>query len=58
MQNRGYTAIEVLFAMGLSVTLGAVPTPQLLTTVDQVRTAGAVRYLSTRLQRARLEAQR
>ena len=56
MRSRGYTVIELMFALGLSVTLGAVATPQLLTTVDDVRAAGAVRYLTTRLQRARMEA--
>ena len=56
MKSRGYTVIELMFALGLSVTLGAVATPQLLTTVDDVRAAGAVRYLTTRLQRARMEA--
>ena len=45
-----------MFALGLSVTLGAVATPQLLTTLDDVRAAGAVRYLTTKLQRARMEA--
>jgi type II secretory pathway pseudopilin PulG len=53
---RGYTLIELLFAVGLSITLGAVATPQVLTTIDEVRAAAAVRYLTTKLQRARMEA--
>jgi type II secretory pathway pseudopilin PulG len=56
VRSHGYTLIELMFALGLSVTLGAVATPQLLTTVDDVRAAGAVRYLNTKLQRARMEA--
>ena len=41
MGVRGYTLLEVMFAMALSVTLGAVATPQLLFAVDDVRAAGA-----------------
>ena len=56
MTVSGYTLLEVMFAMALSVTLGAVATPQFLTVVDDVRAAGAVRYVVTRLQHARMEA--
>jgi type II secretory pathway pseudopilin PulG len=52
----GYTVIELLFVMGVTVTLTAIAIPQLLTGLDDTRTAGAAQYVSTRLQRARMEA--
>jgi type II secretory pathway pseudopilin PulG len=54
--SSGYTLVELLFALVLSLTLGAVAAPQLLAAVDDVRAAGAVRYLATKLQQARMEA--
>ena len=45
-----------MFVLVLSLTLGAVAAPQLLAAVEDVRAAGAVRYLATRLQQARMEA--
>ena len=54
--RRGYSLLELMFAAALCVTLGAVAAPLLLTAVDDVRAAGAARYLSTRLQQARMEA--
>jgi type II secretory pathway pseudopilin PulG len=54
--SRGYSLLELLFAAALCITLGAAAAPQLLATVDDVRAAGAVRYVSTRLQQARMEA--
>src|SRR5258706_16013502 len=38
------------------MTLSAAAIPQFLTGLDQARTAGAAHYLSTRFQRARMEA--
>lgn len=52
----GYSLLEVMFALALSVTLSAVAGAQLIDSVDELRAAGAVRYLSTRLQQARMEA--
>jgi type II secretory pathway pseudopilin PulG len=52
----GYSLIELLFALGLIVTLGAIAVPQLLTSVDDVRAAGAVRYMATKLHQVRMEA--
>ena len=54
--SRGYSLLELTFALGVLATLSAVAGPQLLTSVDDVRAAGAARYLSGRLQRARTEA--
>jgi Type II transport protein GspH len=45
-----------MFASALCVTLGAVGAPLLFAAVDDVRAAGAARYLSTRLYQARMEA--
>ena len=52
----GYSLLELMFAAALCVTAGAVAAPLLLAAVDDVRATGAVRYLSTRLQQARMEA--
>lgn len=52
----GYTVIELLFVVGLSVTLGAAAIPQLLAGLDEAKTAGAAQYMSARFQRARMEA--
>ena len=54
--SRGYSLIELTFAVGLVVTLSATAVPPLLTNLDDVRTAGAVRYMSARLQATRMEA--
>jgi type II secretory pathway pseudopilin PulG len=54
--SQGYSLVELLFALTLLVTLGGLAVPQLLATVDHVRAAGAVRYLTTRLHQVRMEA--
>ena len=54
--GRGYSLIEVVFATGMAVTMSAVAVPQYLTALDEYRAAGATRYISARLQRARMEA--
>ena len=54
--GRGYSLLELMFAAALCVTVGAVAAPQLLSAVDEVRAAGAVRYVSIRLHQARMEA--
>jgi hypothetical protein len=48
----------VLFAVGLAVTLTSIAIPQLLPALDDLRTAGATRYIAARLQYARMEAVR
>jgi type II secretory pathway pseudopilin PulG len=53
---RGYSLIELVFATGLAVTMSAVAVPQLLAAIDDFRAGGATRYISVRLQRARMEA--
>jgi type II secretory pathway pseudopilin PulG len=52
----GYSLIELMFALGVVSTLGAMTVPTVLAALDDFRTLGAVRYLATRLQRARMEA--
>jgi len=52
----GYSLIELTFVMVLSLTLGAVATPQLLAAVEDVRAASAVRYVAAKLEHARMEA--
>jgi type II secretory pathway pseudopilin PulG len=52
----GYSLLELVFALALGVTVAAAATPPLLASVEEVRTAGAVRYLATRLQRVRLDS--
>ena len=54
--NRGFTFAELLFALGVASVFTAAATPQLLAGLDEWRTRGAVRYLSSRLYRARMEA--
>ena len=53
---RGYSLLEVVFVASLGVTLTAVAVPQYLAGLDDWRASGAARYLSARLQRARMEA--
>ena len=52
----GYTLVELAFVAGLIVTVSGMAVPQLLSVMDDYRTAGAARYVSTRMQRARMEA--
>jgi type II secretory pathway pseudopilin PulG len=56
MTRTGYSLIELLFVMSTTVTVSAIAIPQLLAAIDDYRTAGAVRYFSTRIQRTRMEA--
>ena len=53
---KGFTFVELLFATGLLAVLTAVAAPQLVAGLDEWRTLGAVRYLSSRLYQARMEA--
>jgi len=53
---RGYSLMELVFATGMAVTMSAMAVPQYLAAIDDFRAAGATRYISSRLQRARMEA--
>jgi type II secretory pathway pseudopilin PulG len=52
----GYSLLEMVFAMGLMLTVSGIAVPEMLTALDEFRTAGAARYISSRLQRTRMEA--
>lgn len=52
----GYTVVELVFVVGAIATLGSVLVPQVLTGLDDFRTAGAARHIAARLQRARMDA--
>jgi type II secretory pathway pseudopilin PulG len=56
MAKTGYSLIELLFVLSTAATLSATAVPPFLTALDEYRTAGAVRYISTRIQRTRMEA--
>jgi len=52
----GYSLVELAFVTALVCTLCGIAIPQMLTGIDEFRTAGAARYVSTLLQHARMEA--
>jgi hypothetical protein len=54
--QRGSTLLEMVFVSGVVATLGGIAVPQTLIALDDYRAAGAARYVSGRLQRARMEA--
>ena len=54
--QRGTTLLEMVFVSGVVATLGGIAVPQTLVALDDSRAAGAARYLSGRLQRARMDA--
>jgi hypothetical protein len=55
-QAAGYSVLELMFVSALMVTLGGIAVPQTLAALDEFRAAGAARYISARLYRARMEA--
>jgi hypothetical protein len=54
--SRGYSVLELVFVAALGITLTAAAVPQYLSAIDDFRAVGATRYISARLQRARMEA--
>jgi type II secretory pathway pseudopilin PulG len=52
----GYSLVEIVFVLGLMATLSAIAIPELHAGLDDYRAAGSVRYLTTRLARARMDA--
>ena len=56
MAKTGYSLIELLFVISATATASGIAIPPLLTALDDYRTAGAVRYISTRIERTRMEA--
>jgi type II secretory pathway pseudopilin PulG len=53
---RGYSVLEVIFVTALIVTLSGIALPQTVASLDDFRAAGAARYVSSRLYRARMLA--
>ena len=51
-----FALIELVFVLGLAATLASFAIPQSLASLDDLRAAGAARYLSARLQKTRMEA--
>jgi type II secretory pathway pseudopilin PulG len=51
-----FSLIELLFALGLAATLTGVAVPVVTRSLDDMRTAGAARYVAARLQQARIDA--
>jgi type II secretory pathway pseudopilin PulG len=51
-----FSLLEVVFVLGVAATLGSIAVPQAMVSLDDLRTAGAARYMSGRLQRSRMEA--
>ena len=54
--SRGYSLLELMLVMALSVTLSAAAVPEYLAAVDDLRASGAARHIAARLQRVRMEA--
>ena len=52
----GYSLVELVFTIGLMTTLSGMAVPQIMTAMDDYRTAGAARYISTRMHQTRMEA--
>ncbi len=52
----GYAFVELLFVMGLAMTIAGIAAPGILAGLDDLKTLGGVRYISARLQRTRMEA--
>jgi len=56
VSNRGYSLIELLAVLTVMVTTAAAAVPLALNGLDRSRTAGAARYVASRLMMARLDA--
>jgi prepilin-type N-terminal cleavage/methylation domain-containing protein len=54
--SSGYTLLELMFVVSLILVISAVSVPPVLAEVDAARASGAVRYLATMMQQARMEA--
>jgi hypothetical protein len=52
----GYSLVELVFVAGLVITASGIAVPQFLSGLDEYRTAGAARYVSARMHRARMDA--
>jgi hypothetical protein len=55
-RDAGYSLIELMFVLGLMVTLAGIAIPQILAALDDYQAYGAVRYMSGRLHETRMMA--
>ena len=53
---RGYTLLELLFTIAIGATLVGIAVPLTSGATDEIRTAGAARYLATAIISARIDA--
>jgi hypothetical protein len=56
MASRGYALMDMMFAVAMVATLGGIAMNSLASTIDDERAAGAAWYVSSRIQRVRMEA--
>ena len=54
--RQGYSLLELMMGLALSVTLSAAAVPEYLATVDDARARGAAHHIAAQLQRARMAA--
>lgn len=54
--RQGYSLLELMMVLALSVTLSAAAVPEYLATVDDTRASGAAHHIAAQLQRARMAA--
>jgi prepilin-type N-terminal cleavage/methylation domain-containing protein len=52
----GYSLVELMLVLGVAATVAAIAIPQSRWALDEARTLGAVRYLTSRIHQARMEA--
>jgi prepilin-type N-terminal cleavage/methylation domain-containing protein len=56
MDKAGFTLIEVIFVMAVTVILAGMAVPQTMASVDRSRAWAATRYLASRMALARMQA--
>lgn len=58
LHARGFTLVELLFALALAATVVGLSVPLTQSTIDEIRAAAAARHLAARIALARLDAVR
>lgn len=56
--SRGFTLVELLFALALGVTLASIAVPLTTSSLDALRSSSAARYVAARVMDIRMEAVR
>jgi type II secretory pathway pseudopilin PulG len=54
--SQGYSVLELMFVLGIVTTMAGITVPGVLAGLDDFKTLSAVRYVSARLQRTRIDA--